>query len=72
MPLVKSGSEKAKKENFHDFRHGKTFAKTAAKFGKDRARKQMTAVVLKNQREHSSKSRPKSSRKRSRGKKVAK
>jgi hypothetical protein len=72
MPLLKSGSEKAKKDNFSEWRHGRTFSKTAAKFGKERARKQMTAVVLKNQREHSSKSRPKSLRKRSRGKKVAK
>ena len=46
MPL-KSGSSKATQdENFHEFRHGKTFAKTNAKFGKERAEKQLQAVVL--------------------------
>jgi len=46
MPL-KSGSSKATQdENFHEFRHGKTFAKTTAKFGKERAEKQLQAVVL--------------------------
>jgi hypothetical protein len=72
MPLDKSGSEKAKEKNFHEFRHGKTFARTSRKFGKKRAQKQMAAVVLKNQREHSGKSSRKSSRKRNSGKKMAK
>jgi len=46
MPL-KSGSSKATQdENFHEFRRGKTFAKTTAKFGKERAEKQLQAVVL--------------------------
>lgn len=50
MPLIKSGSKKAEKQNFHDFRHGKTFARTEAKFGKKKAVKQLEAVVLSNKR----------------------
>lgn len=46
MPLLKGKSKATKKKNFHEFRHGKTFKKTAAKFGKQRALKQMQAVVL--------------------------
>ncbi len=46
MPLLKGKSKKVMAENFHEFRHGKTFAKTAAKFGKGKALKQMEAVVL--------------------------
>ena len=39
MPL-KSGSSKATQDgNFHEFRHGKTFATTAARFGKAKAEK---------------------------------
>ena len=46
MPL-KSGSSKATQDgNFHEFRHGKTFAKTAARFGRAKAEKQLQAVVL--------------------------
>lgn len=50
MPLVKSASKAATDENFDEFRHGKTFAKTAKKFGKQKALKQMEAVVLNNKR----------------------
>lgn len=50
MPLIKSASKAATKANFHDFRHGKTFAKTEKKFGKARAVKQLEAVVLSNKR----------------------
>ena len=46
MPLIKGKSKATKKKNFHEFRHGKTFRKTAAKYGKRRALKQMQAVVL--------------------------
>lgn len=46
MPLIKGSSKKAQDENFHEFRHGKTFAKTEKKFGKGKALKQMEAVVL--------------------------
>lgn len=50
MPLVKSDSQAATENNFDEFRHGKTFKKTAKKFGKKRAEKQMIAVVLSNKR----------------------
>ncbi len=33
-------------QNFHDFRHGKTFAHTEKKFGHKKALAQMQAVVL--------------------------
>lgn len=39
-----------KKQMFHEVRHGKTFARTARKFGKKRAVKQMEAIVLSKQR----------------------
>lgn len=51
MPLIKTGTKRAMKENFHELRHGKTFSKTAKKFGKKRAVKQMQAIALKTQRE---------------------
>jgi hypothetical protein len=44
MPLLKG--KKNKRKNFHEFRRGKTFKRTAAKFGKKRALKQVQAVVL--------------------------
>ena len=47
MPLLKGKSRKVQEENFHDFRHGRTFAKTESKFGKKVADKQLVAVVLK-------------------------
>lgn len=50
MPMRRSSSDVATKENFHEFRHGKTFKRTAAKFGKGKARKQMIAAVLANKR----------------------
>lgn len=50
MPMIKSASKRATEENFHDFRHGKTFKKTRSKFGKEKARKQMIAAVLANKR----------------------
>ena len=46
MPMTPGSSDKVKQANFHEFRHGETFKKTAAKFGKDKALKQMQAVVL--------------------------
>ncbi len=36
--------------NFDEFRHGPTFKRTKEKFGKERAAKQMQAVVLSNAR----------------------
>lgn len=44
MPL-KSGKG-SMKANMSELRHGKQFAKTARKFGKDRARKQMIAIAM--------------------------
>jgi hypothetical protein len=41
MPLTGS-----KKERFHEFRHGGTYARTRKKFGKKRANKQLVAVAL--------------------------
>jgi hypothetical protein len=51
MPLIKSDTEAATRDNFHEFRHGKTFKRTAKKFGRKRAQKQMVAVILKNKRQ---------------------
>lgn len=51
MPLRSvTGSKQETENNFDEFRHGKTFKKTAKKFGKKRAEKQMIAVVLSNKR----------------------
>lgn len=52
MPLKPGSSAAVKSENFDEFRHGKTFAHTEAKFGKARAEKQMVAAVLSNARRH--------------------
>lgn len=52
MPLEKSGSSDALSANFHELRHGKTFKRTAKKYGKKRARKQMVAIALSNQRKY--------------------
>lgn len=54
MPLEKGKSKKVLAENFHELRHGKTYAHTASKFGKKDARKQMIAIALKQQRESKS------------------
>lgn len=43
MPFDKNASTA---EKFHDLRHGKTFARTAKKYGKKRAQKQMQAIAL--------------------------
>lgn len=50
MPLKAGKSKKVVAENFHELRHGKTFAHTEGKFGKKRAVKQMEAIALKTQR----------------------
>jgi hypothetical protein len=57
MPLLKGRSRKIQKKNFHEFRHGKTFKRTAKKFGKKRALKQMQAVVLNQARKSAPKKR---------------
>lgn len=53
MPLLKG--KKNRRKNFHELRHGKTFKRTAAKFGKKRALKQMVAIALSNERKTSRK-----------------
>ncbi len=50
MPLHSGSSKKVMSENFDEFRHGPTFKRTKEKFGKERAAKQMRAVVLSNAR----------------------
>ena len=52
MPLPKTKKALTKAETFDDLRHGKTFAKTASKYGKKRARKQMIAIALKRERKY--------------------
>ena len=47
MPLKKGRSKKVVDRNFHELRHGKQYAKTARKFGKMKANKQMIAIILK-------------------------
>jgi hypothetical protein len=48
MPLLKG--KKNRRNNFHELRHGKTFKRTAGKFGKKKALKQMIAIELSNER----------------------
>ena len=46
MPLTKGSSKKVIAKNFDELRHGKQFARTAKKFGKQKARDQMIAIAL--------------------------
>ena len=46
MPLKKGTSKKTVSKNISEFHKGKTFAKTAKKFGKAKANKQAVAVAL--------------------------
>lgn len=46
MPLKKGTSKKVVSKNIKEFAKGKTFAKTAKKFGKKKALKQAIAVSL--------------------------
>lgn len=55
MPMKKGTSKRVTEENFHEFRHGKTFKRTAAKHGTEKARKQMIAAVLENKRKSAGK-----------------
>jgi hypothetical protein len=48
--MKRGTSKRTTEENFHEFRHGKTFKRTAAKSGKEKAHKQMIAAVLTNKR----------------------
>lgn len=46
MLLKKCKSKKCMDQNFHEFRHGKTFKRTERKFGAAKAHKQMVAAVM--------------------------
>jgi hypothetical protein len=46
MPLKKGKSRATVSQNIREFHTGKTYAHTAAKFGKKRADKQAVAVAL--------------------------
>ena len=46
MPLKKGKSKKVVSENISELHKGKTFSKTAKKFGKDKANKQAVAIAL--------------------------
>lgn len=50
MPLKKGKSQKVVSQNIREFHTGKTYARTAAKFGKKRADKQAVAAALSQQR----------------------
>ena len=50
MPLRKSASAGATRENFEEFGRGKTYARTRRKYGKKKANKQRIAVVLNQKR----------------------
>ena len=46
MPLKPGKGKKVVSENISEFHKGKTFAKTEAKFGKEKADKQAVAVAM--------------------------
>lgn len=46
MPLKKGRSRKTVSRNISEFHKGSTYARTAAKFGKEKADKQAVAVAL--------------------------
>ena len=51
MPMKSGKSKRVVDENFKEFREGKTFSRTAKKFGRKKARQQMIAAVLRKKRE---------------------
>jgi hypothetical protein len=55
MPLLKGRGNR--KKNFHELKHGKTYKHTLQKFGRKKANKQMTAIVLNNERKRARKKR---------------
>jgi hypothetical protein len=55
MPLQLSDTQAATEANFHHQRHGKKFRRTAKKYGKKRAQKQLVAIVLSNKRKAAAK-----------------
>ncbi len=50
MPFTKGKGKAVREKNFDEFRHGKTYAHTAQKYGKKHAQAQMIAAVLSNER----------------------
>jgi hypothetical protein len=50
MPLHKGTSKKTVSKNIYEFHTGKTYSKTAKKFGKKTADKQAVAVALSEKR----------------------
>jgi aminoglycoside phosphotransferase family enzyme len=50
MPLKKGKSKKVLAENIAEFHHGKTYARTARKFGKATANKQAVAAAYSQRR----------------------
>lgn len=46
MPLEKGKSDKVVSDNIKELHKGKTYAKTKAKYGKERANKQAVAIAL--------------------------
>ena len=50
MPLKKGKSKEVLEENITEFHKGKTYARTRAKFGKDKANKQAVAAAYSQQR----------------------
>lgn len=46
MPLKKGKSKKVVSDNISEFHTGETYARTKAKFGKEKADKQAVAVAL--------------------------
>ena len=55
MPLMPGSSKSVMNANFHEFRHGPTYARTRRKFGKKTANKQLAAAVLSNAERHPTK-----------------
>lgn len=55
MPLEKGTSKEATEKNFDEVRHGKTYARTKKKYGRQKANKQMVAIVLSNKRKSAKK-----------------
>lgn len=50
MPFKKGTSDKTTESNFHEMRHGKTYAKVRRKHGKKKAHQMLIAAVLENRR----------------------